>query len=208
MPGACRALSSGRDQPPDTTSLEALDSAVAMLVDELAREAATSTIAARPESAHEAWLHALGTADGLVRWDRDELQRLAAAVREWRRPVAAATDAPFRLCFRLEEPAPQEDGQRRPWSVRYLLQSRRDPSLLIPAEKAWQGRTAERLLGALTREQRDKSTFTVDDDEWRKWMNQDFYVRQGVSFLDMTESQRQVAIGHVEERSILLIELC
>ena len=61
MPGACRALSSGRDQPPDTTSLEALDSAVAMLVDELAREAATSTIAARPESAHEAWLHALGT---------------------------------------------------------------------------------------------------------------------------------------------------
>jgi len=146
MPGACRALSSGRDQPPDTTSLEALDSAVAMLVDELAREAATSTIAARPESAHEAWLHALGTADGLVRWDRDELQRLAAAVREWRRPVAAATDAPFRLCFRLEEPAPPEDGQRRPWSVRYLLQSRRDPSLLIPAEKAWQGRTAERLL--------------------------------------------------------------
>ncbi len=28
---------------------------------------------------------------------------------------------------------------------------------------------AERLLGVLTREQRDKSTFTVDDEEWRKW---------------------------------------
>ena len=54
---------------------------------------------------------------------------------------------------------------------------------------------AERLLGALTSDQRDKSTFTVDDEEWRKWMNQDFYVRQGVSFLEMTEPQRQVAIG-------------
>ncbi len=148
MPGACRALSSRRDQPPDATALEALDATVAMLVDELAREAAMGTIAAvRPESAHEAWLHALGTADGLIRWDRGELERLAAAVREWRRPVAAATDAPFRLCFRLEEPPPQEGGPRPPWSVRYLLQSRRDPSLQLPAEKAWQGRTAERLLG-------------------------------------------------------------
>jgi hypothetical protein len=31
--------------------------------------------------------------------------------------------------------------------------------------------------------------------EWRKWMNQDFYIRQGVSLLEMTEQQREVAIG-------------
>ena len=37
--------------------------------------------------------------------------------------------------------------------------------------------------------------FAVDDPEWRKWMNQDFYVRQGVSFLEMTEAQREAAIG-------------
>jgi hypothetical protein len=54
---------------------------------------------------------------------------------------------------------------------------------------------AEKLLGALTTKQRDTSTFAVDDEEWRKWMNQDFYVRQGVSFLEMTDAQRQVAIG-------------
>jgi hypothetical protein len=35
----------------------------------------------------------------------------------------------------------------------------------------------------------------VDDSEWRKWMNQDFYVRQGVSFLEMTNEQREAAIG-------------
>jgi hypothetical protein len=55
-------------------------------------------------------------------------------------------------------------------------------------------KTAESLLAALTKEQRDKTLFAVDDVEWRKWMNQDFYVRQGVSFLDMTEAQRAIAI--------------
>ena len=37
--------------------------------------------------------------------------------------------------------------------------------------------------------------FAVDDPEWRKWMNQHFYVRQGVSFLEMTGSQRDAAFG-------------
>ena len=45
---------------------------------------------------------------------------------------------------------------------------------------------AEAFLAALTEEQRDKTMFAVDDPEWRKWMNQHFYVRQGVSFHEMT----------------------
>jgi SNF2 family DNA or RNA helicase len=148
MPGACRALSAERSRSPDAASLEVLDTAVAMLVDELVRTSAASVLdAPAPESAHEAWLRALAMPDGVVDWDPSELAGLAATIREWRRPLAAVTDAPFRLCFRLEEPAPEEDGERPPWSVRYLLQGRRDPSLLIPAEKAWQGRTAEKLLG-------------------------------------------------------------
>jgi len=148
MPGACRALAHARDRPPDVPAVEALDAAVAMLLDELVRTAAPiGPGAPTPESAHEAWLRALGGPDGLIDWDPAELARVAAAVRDWRRPVAAATDAPFRLCFRLEEPTAEEDRGPKPWSVRYLLQGRRDPSLLIPAEKAWHGRTAERLLG-------------------------------------------------------------
>jgi hypothetical protein len=35
----------------------------------------------------------------------------------------------------------------------------------------------------------------VDDIEWRKWMNQDFYVRQGTGFVDMSEPQRESAFG-------------
>jgi hypothetical protein len=55
-------------------------------------------------------------------------------------------------------------------------------------------KAADAFLAALSKPQRDKSTFSVDDVEWRKWMNQDFYVRQGVSFLEMTDAQREVAI--------------
>jgi hypothetical protein len=54
---------------------------------------------------------------------------------------------------------------------------------------------AEKFLAALTDEQRHKTTFPVDDVEWRKWMNQSFYVRQGVSFKEMSEPQREAAFG-------------
>jgi len=56
-------------------------------------------------------------------------------------------------------------------------------------------KAADAFLAALTPEQRAKTTFPVDDPEWRKWMNQHFYVRQGVSFKEMTEQQREAAFG-------------
>jgi hypothetical protein len=54
---------------------------------------------------------------------------------------------------------------------------------------------AAHFLAALTDEQRDRTRFSVDDAEWRKWMNQHFYVRQGVGFDEMSESQREAAFG-------------
>lgn len=59
-----------------------------------------------------------------------------------------------------------------------------------PVQKA-----ADAFLSALTLEQRGKATFSVDDPEWRKWMNQHFYVRQGVSFKDMSDGQREAALA-------------
>jgi len=56
-------------------------------------------------------------------------------------------------------------------------------------------KAADAFLAALTAEQRAKTMFPVDDPEWRKWMNQHFYVRQGVSFKEMTEQQREAAFG-------------
>jgi len=54
---------------------------------------------------------------------------------------------------------------------------------------------ATAFLAALNSDQRAKTVYSVDDDEWRKWMNQHFYVRQGVGFIDMNEPQRDAAFG-------------
>src|SRR5688572_22808530 len=54
---------------------------------------------------------------------------------------------------------------------------------------------AGKFLAALSEEQRRKTVFAVDDVEWRKWMNQSFYVRQGVGFNEMSEAQREAAFG-------------
>jgi hypothetical protein len=56
-------------------------------------------------------------------------------------------------------------------------------------------KAAEAFLAALTPDQRRRTTFGVDDVEWRKWMNQHFYVRQGVSFREMSEPQREAAFA-------------
>ncbi len=54
-------------------------------------------------------------------------------------------------------------------------------------------RAAEAFLATLTPEQRAKTIFSVEDLEWRKWMNQHFYIRQGTGFNEMTEGQRSAA---------------
>jgi uncharacterized protein DUF3500 len=54
---------------------------------------------------------------------------------------------------------------------------------------------AKTFLAALSDSQRVKTQFAVDDPEWRKWMNQHFYVRQGVGFGEMSEAQREAAFG-------------
>ncbi|MFQ5982633.1 MAG: DUF3500 domain-containing protein, partial [Woeseiaceae bacterium] len=54
-------------------------------------------------------------------------------------------------------------------------------------------KAATDLLAVISSEQRGKALFAVDDAEWRKWMNQSFYVRQGVGFDEMDEEQRAAA---------------
>ncbi len=56
-------------------------------------------------------------------------------------------------------------------------------------------KAASLFLAALTKEQRARTEYAVDDPEWRKWMNQHFYIRQGTSFKEMSDAQRESAIG-------------
>jgi len=59
-----------------------------------------------------------------------------------------------------------------------------------PVQKA-----ATAFIAALTPEQRTRTLFAADDQEWRQWMNQHFYVRHGVGFLEMNDAQRTAAMG-------------
>ncbi len=169
MPDSCRALSDTAKGSPDTSRRAILDSALAAMTDALARSPhnvyprPTSKGRARKEafdSLHDQWLAALKSRDGRMTGDARKLAVFAETTRAWRRPITAISSSPFRLCFRVEEPATEEwdedaDAPLLPvasddsefWRVRYLLQATDDPSLLVPLRSAWDGRSrAARLL--------------------------------------------------------------
>jgi hypothetical protein len=51
------------------------------------------------------------------------------------------------------------------------------------------------FLNGLNDEQRNRTTFPVDDIEWRSWDNRHFYKRRGVGFDEMDEQQRKHAFA-------------
>jgi len=161
MPPVARALAAAdATAAPATPSAEVLRGFLGAMVDHLVRVAASGRAIepsppkrGRPrkkpafDSIHDQWLHALRSPDGLMEGDAAELARFAEQVREWRRPLSVSVAAPFRLCFRLEEPESGVEAEaqraRKPrdaWRVRFLLQAADDPSLLVPADDAWAAR--------------------------------------------------------------------
>ncbi|MBI4642858.1 MAG: DEAD/DEAH box helicase [Deltaproteobacteria bacterium] len=152
MPRVCRALTPDAASPPVRPTAEVLADFVGRLVDQLVRFPAPTDLEpakirrGRParkisgfDSLHDQWLHALQAQDGLMSGDPGDLGQLRQQIQHWRRPVSVTATAPFRLCFRLEEPeesTPASPGEEH-WFVRYLLQAAADPSLLIPVREAW-----------------------------------------------------------------------
>ena len=55
-------------------------------------------------------------------------------------------------------------------------------------------RAASAFRASLSPSQRSRAIYGVNEDEWRKWMNTHFYVRQGVGFGEMTAAQREAAL--------------
>jgi SNF2 family DNA or RNA helicase len=155
MPPASRALGPDTTHPPAVSPADRLRSFVAAPVDRLVRAANAGEAAAAKrdrtfDSLHEQWIHALREPDGTLLAAPADLVRFERQVREWHRPVMAATEAPFRLTFRLEEPSATEhaatgNGGSGSWKVRYLLQAVHDPSLLVSADDVWSERARRAL---------------------------------------------------------------
>lgn len=54
---------------------------------------------------------------------------------------------------------------------------------------------ATALLNGLSSEQRTRTSFAVEDREWRLWINTPAPARQGVSFEEMSDPQRELALS-------------
>ncbi len=132
MPPAARAFT------PEIPAAHLLGAFLDSVVDGLVRGAAPYRNGAG--TLHDRWLAALQSPDGLLTGTEAELEQLARQLSDWRRPISVTSNAPFRLCFRLEEPGFEGAAA---WQVNYLLQARNDPSLLIPAGTVWQAKTAK-----------------------------------------------------------------
>ena len=146
MPASARALTgTGTAEPPAIAAQAVLREFITAQVDHLARAGAGPENPAQPQfdSAHEAWLSALGHTNPAVRSDPAQLQQLRRQAAEWQRPLAIAANSPYRLCLRLEEPPEPSPEDETPairqddWYLRYLLQPHDDQSLLLPAEAVW-----------------------------------------------------------------------
>ncbi len=80
----------------------------------------------------------------------EDLERLYGEVTAWLERLMAGAEAPFRVCLRLEAPpSPEVDSElpalplkvpRAGWTLRFFLQARDDPSLLVPASLVWRQR--------------------------------------------------------------------
>ena len=146
MPASARALTGTEaTEPPATPAQAVLREFITAQVDHLARTGTDTENPAQPQfdSAHDAWLSALGQANPAVWSNPAQLQQLRRQVAEWQRPLAIAANSPYRLCLRLEEPPEPSPNDEAPairqddWYLRYLLQPHDDHSLLLPAEAVW-----------------------------------------------------------------------
>jgi SNF2 family DNA or RNA helicase len=152
MPDVARALSlQDKDpSPPANSPLALLSSFISLMVDHLVRSAGrehfefvpvTQRRKSRKDtfySIHDHLLNTLQSSISVIEGDGAELLQLATQFKDWIRPISVTASAPFRMCFRIEEP---QNGNPK-WYVRYLLQASRDPSLLIPVEEVWKGKDA------------------------------------------------------------------
>ncbi|OJX38234.1 MAG: hypothetical protein BGO78_09450 [Chloroflexi bacterium 44-23] len=154
MPPVCRSesLHGDRIYPGSLPPARALlDSFLLTMCDALARAWGSGSEAVRliPEnpSPFEAWVKALFLPDARIRISAVQAGALFSSVRAWMRNLEAAGDNYFRVAFQLVSPPAQVDSPlQKSWQIRYLLQSRDDPKILISADQIWNTRTASILV--------------------------------------------------------------
>jgi len=143
MPAVIYALTDTKRKTPPTKSREiVLLEILTGFVDSFIRFSTSDYHESyRDETIHDRWLRALQTKEGKLAGNKKELTDLVQQIADWRRVLDRLSDSPYRLCFRLHEPAPDNRAKKKDekWHVEYLLQRHDDRSLLIPVKDLWNG---------------------------------------------------------------------
>jgi superfamily II DNA or RNA helicase len=201
MPGSCVAGEvDAFDDSYGKHSFEILSRFIGQVADHLVRSSLKGKMPPHTEplfenvgyetarSIHQRWLEALVGVNPQLEGSPEEFAKLSAQIAEWHRPIAVASDAPYRLCLRLEEPLLKRVSEDSPasedlqldlesddpqldfepvhlydarfepddvrldfepddgdtggsasvrwgsWYVRFLMQSLREPGVLVPVE--------------------------------------------------------------------------
>tara|TARA_Y100001968_G_C19432106_1_gene757650 strand:+ start:178 stop:2607 length:2430 start_codon:yes stop_codon:yes gene_type:complete len=92
----------------------------------------------------KSWQEALGSDTGIITLTNEDTERLAAASHHWKESVAGNV-APARACLELFVPEKEEEL----WNVNFVLQAEQDPSIRIPASKAWEAGCTVIQLGEI-----------------------------------------------------------
>jgi len=149
MPPAAHAVPTGVDTvvAPDALLRAYLDA----VVDAIVRAAQGGPGAPAPKarasskpsvSWDQRWRVALGSSQRSFETDGFSERSIVDDLTRWSEPALGARDR-LRACFRLELPP----SDREPFTLRFLLQSPDDPSLLVPATEVWKskGRSLEKF---------------------------------------------------------------
>lgn len=79
------------------------------------------------------WLKALVGEERQVAGSAADNRDLFESWRNWQETASGGAMGTFHVCFRLEEPALEDD----PWSLNYLVQAADDPSVMVEARTVW-----------------------------------------------------------------------
>jgi SNF2 family DNA or RNA helicase len=149
MPAVSRAVQNGTVAPTTSAPRALIMDFLSSVTDAAVREWAPPllrVVTIREDATLRAWLAALFSENRAVGAPVKELASLQLEVTHWLERLLAGAEEPFRVCFRLEAPVPPAatatmgETALDLWTLRFFLQARDDPSLLVPASAVWRER--------------------------------------------------------------------
>ncbi|MHB9034906.1 MAG: DEAD/DEAH box helicase, partial [Anaerolineae bacterium] len=150
MPPVCRSVvreTGGMDTKAPEAPL-VLQSFIGTLVNQAVKAWAGMLILPEPgrkAGITDSWWSALWANDNRINVPSGAQRDLAHFYQDWQSWTLrsqAEPDTNFSICLRLEPPEYKEplDPQNNHWVLRYFIQSKQDPSLLVPANEVWSER--------------------------------------------------------------------